>query len=139
MVNKIEKFWKESDGSATVELVIWAPLLLGFMVSAIDLAMIFYTQQKMYDSAYNSARAVALGRVTIEDAQSALGAVHGDGDDGEGAAAEVSRTEDGYIVAQVSVPIGEIAIFADKFISGTHLVAEAKLWSEEQPAAGSGS
>ncbi len=63
-------FFKCNQASATVEFVLWVPLLLFFMLAAVDLTLVMHRYQMLYNEAYNTSRSVAVGAVTSSEAAS---------------------------------------------------------------------
>lgn len=63
------RFWKQEDGNATVEFVLWLPLIMGIVVGAFDLNIVLMTQNNMYNVARDTARRVSIGELTAAQAQ----------------------------------------------------------------------
>jgi len=58
------KFRKDEGGTATVEFVLWLPLIAGIIVGAFDLNIMLMTQSNMYTVARDTARRVSTGEFT---------------------------------------------------------------------------
>ncbi len=64
-----DRFWKNEEGNATVEFVLWLPLIMGVVVGAFDLNIMLMTQNNMYNVARDTARRVSIGELTPTEAQ----------------------------------------------------------------------
>jgi len=60
----LSKFRKDEGGTATVEFVLWLPLIAGIIVGAFDLNIMLMTQSNMYTVARDTARRVSTGELT---------------------------------------------------------------------------
>jgi len=61
MLRLLKYFRANQDGNASVEFVIWLPLIMGVVVGTFDLNMVLLTQSRMWDVARDTARQVAIG------------------------------------------------------------------------------
>ncbi len=60
----LKRFLRRDDGNATVEFVLWLPLIAGVIVGAFDLNIVLMTQSNMYDVARDTARRVVTGELS---------------------------------------------------------------------------
>jgi len=65
----LRRFSRNDDGNATVEFVLWLPLIMGILVGAFDLNVIMATQSNMWDVARDTARRVSTGELNSTTAQ----------------------------------------------------------------------
>ena len=70
MKRLLKRFSRNDDGNATVEFVLWLPLIMGILVGAFDLNVIMATQSSMWDIARDTARRVSTGELNATTAQS---------------------------------------------------------------------
>ncbi|MFQ5438194.1 MAG: TadE/TadG family type IV pilus assembly protein [Paracoccaceae bacterium] len=69
MKKLLRKFLRDDDGNATVEFVLWLPLIAGVIVGAFDLNIVLMTQSNMWSVARDTARRVAIGDLTASEGQ----------------------------------------------------------------------
>lgn len=62
--NSIRRFLCRSDGTATVETVLWFPLFIAVFGLMLDVAMIFHGQAKVLRVAQEGNREYSIGRLT---------------------------------------------------------------------------
>lgn len=65
----LSRFRKDQNGSATVEFVIWLPLIASLIVGAFDLNVVLLTQSNMWNVARDAARRVAIGDMDSDAAE----------------------------------------------------------------------
>lgn len=66
-------FCRKEDGAATVEFVIWLPVMVFLLGLVADTAMIFGEQARVLRVVQDANRAMSIGRVrTVEDTQSMI-------------------------------------------------------------------
>ncbi len=65
----LSKFRKNEQGNATVEFVLWLPLIMGVIVGAFDLNIVLMTQSSMWNVARDTARRVSTGELDASTAQ----------------------------------------------------------------------
>jgi Flp pilus assembly pilin Flp len=63
------KFLKDQEGNATVEFVLWLPLIAGIIVGAFDLNIVLMTQSNMWSVARDVARRVSTGEMSAATGQ----------------------------------------------------------------------
>jgi Flp pilus assembly protein TadG len=61
LLKLLRLFRKNEDGNASVEFVIWLPIIMGVVVGTFDLNMVLLTQSQMWDVARDVARQVSIG------------------------------------------------------------------------------
>lgn len=69
------KFARDESGSATVELVIWLPVLIGLTLLVLELTMFLFQSNYYHDVSRDHTRHVAVGIWTEEEAKSNLLAI----------------------------------------------------------------
>ncbi len=65
----LRRFAKNDEGNATVEFVLWLPLIMGIIVGAFDLNIVLMTQSNMWTVARDTARRVAIGELDASTGQ----------------------------------------------------------------------
>lgn len=65
----LSRFAKKEDGNATVEFVLWLPLIAGIIVGALDLNMISLTQSNMWTVARDTVRRISTGELNASTGQ----------------------------------------------------------------------
>ena len=66
-----DRFLRESDGTITVEAVLWVPIYLMFFAFIVDVSNIFHGQAKAMRMAYDGNREASLGVLNDADATQA--------------------------------------------------------------------
>lgn len=66
------KFARDESGSATVELVIWLPLLIAIILLVFELTMFLFQSNHAHDVSRNVTRQVAVGFWTEEQAETEI-------------------------------------------------------------------
>lgn len=62
------RFLKDEDGSVTVEMAIWSPMLISAIVLILDFAYMMVVNADMWHAARNTARALSIHRITPSEA-----------------------------------------------------------------------
>lgn len=63
-----KRFLRESDGTITVEAVLWVPIYLVFFALIVDVSQVFHGQAKAMRMAYDANRQASLGTLADADA-----------------------------------------------------------------------
>ena len=63
MTNLIKRFARDESGSATVEFVLWLPMLLVAFGLTVDVSMIFHSQSQVLRIVQDANRSASLGRL----------------------------------------------------------------------------
>lgn len=71
MTPSLKNFLRRSDGTATVETVLWFPLFIAVFGLMLDVAMIFHGQAKVLRVVQEGNREYSIGRLTNEAAAKA--------------------------------------------------------------------
>ena len=75
-----KNFRRDEDGAATVEYVLWLPILVILIILPVDVALTMQAHARMYDAARYAARSVAVGQSTAVAAETdALSTLQGAG------------------------------------------------------------
>lgn len=69
MKRLLSKFLRNDHGNATVEFVLWLPLITGIIVGAFDLNVVLMTQSNMWTVARDTARRVSTGELDATTGQ----------------------------------------------------------------------
>lgn len=128
--SRFADFLRESDGSATIEFVLWLPLLTGIIALSADTALFFAMKAQVVRIVQDANRAASIGRLdgvdaTVEFIEDQLGGY------AEVADIEVELLDgDSLISTTVSIPTEEItatellvALSVDTMtVNGQHLL-----------------
>ena len=69
MKRLLSRFRRDENGNATVEFVLWLPLIAGIIVGTFDLNIVLMTQSNMWQVARDTARRVSTGELTAASGQ----------------------------------------------------------------------
>lgn len=70
------RFLRDDKGSATIEFILWVPVIVALLVLVIDATTIFITHAEMWNVARDTARRMAKGDLTEAEAEAyAAGAI----------------------------------------------------------------
>ena len=67
-LRSLRKFWRQSNGTATVETVLWFPLFIAIFGLMLDVAMIFHGRAKILEVVQDGNRELSIGRLANSDA-----------------------------------------------------------------------
>lgn len=59
----LERFFRNESGSATVEFVLWMPMIFAVFILAADVSMIFYSQTEVLRITQDANRNASIGRL----------------------------------------------------------------------------
>ncbi len=68
---------REESGSISVEFVLWTPMIMALLLLVADASAAFLAQGAMWHAGGDISRAIATGRVSIEDATAFVGQTAG--------------------------------------------------------------
>lgn len=63
------RFREEEDGNATIEFVIWFPLMVFLLVFSVQTSMVFFNMNRAWDVARDITRKVAVGELSYSEAE----------------------------------------------------------------------
>lgn len=111
MVRALVQLVKDDRGTMTIEFVLWIPIIVGLLVTAIDATTLYVAHTEMWNVARDTARRMVTGRVlTAAEAEAyARGAMNM-----RSAPYAVEAKYDENNVAEVTIAIG----FSDISIAG---------------------
>lgn len=70
MTRRLRAFLCEDQGAVTIEFVLWVPIVLGLLITAIDATTLYVTHTEMWNVARDTARRMVTGKIrTLEDAE----------------------------------------------------------------------
>jgi len=69
MTKFLRWFLKNDEGNATIEFVLWLPLIMGVLVGAFDLNTVLTAQSNMWNVARDTARRVSTGELDANTGQ----------------------------------------------------------------------
>ena len=122
---RLGRFFRRDDGSATVENVLWLPMLFYVLGLGVDASLLMQTQSNFFVAARDASRQVALGQRTEEEVTAMLQTQFAHV---EALTIDVSQAN-GFVTATISVPFGSIAMFPSPLGNGT-LAADVSMWVE---------
>ena len=122
----VKNFHRSEGGSATVEHILWIPLLGGFVMLATDATLLMHQQTYLYELSRDAARMVSVGEKTIEEAEIATKArLAGNSD----YVVSVSISDE-YVVSKVTVPFNKVVLFNGPFVGSAKLEGGVTMWME---------
>ncbi|HUF86838.1 MAG TPA: TadE/TadG family type IV pilus assembly protein [Thermohalobaculum sp.] len=62
----LDRFRRDETGSATIEFVLWIPIIVGLLVIVIDVATLYITHSEMWNVARDTARRMVTGNLLTE-------------------------------------------------------------------------
>lgn len=99
---------RDARGGATIEFVLWLPVLAGFLMVVADLSMLLAGSASMENAARDTARALARGLVTQEGAEAHLRGLLPVGDPASYSVVVATNPE---VTVDVTVPVASLAVF----------------------------
>lgn len=130
ITNAIGRFFRDKSGSATVENVLWFPILFAVLGLTVDATLLMQRQSSFFIAARDASRQVALGQRTEDQVAAALEAQF-EGIEG----LEVVVTENnGFVNSRISAPFNSFTLFASPLAVGT-LSANVAMWIENEESA----
>lgn len=125
----IKKFWRNEDGSATIEAVLWLPLFVVFFVMVADVSFVFHRQAQMLRVVQDANRAFSVGRLSDEDAtESFITTALLEVSDSAVATTSIGS---GIITSTLRVPVGDlVAVGFFAFLSGYDIEVESQHFLE---------
>lgn len=67
-MSSLNRFFTDEKGAFTIEFVLWVPIILVLLAIVIDATTIYVVHTEMWNVARDTARRVAMGKITSEDA-----------------------------------------------------------------------
>lgn len=64
---KVGRFQKSEDGSASIESLFWIPLFVFFLVLVLDVSFIFFGKARVLQSVQDGNRALSIGVLSTEE------------------------------------------------------------------------
>ncbi|GAA3875200.1 TadE family protein [Celeribacter arenosi] len=122
----VRTFFKGDDGSATIEHVLWIPVLGGLVMLSTDATLLLHEQTYLYELSRDAARMVSVGQKTVEEAKIATETRLGSG---AGYEVNVVINEE-YVVASIDVPFEDIILFNGPFVGNAKLNGGVTMWIE---------
>ncbi|MEL6266700.1 MAG: hypothetical protein AAFR52_13805 [Pseudomonadota bacterium] len=62
MIQSLRRFAKDDGGTATIEILLWVPLMAELMLITVDVSQAYARHGEMWSAAYDATRQVANGR-----------------------------------------------------------------------------
>jgi len=122
---KFLPFVRDENGSTTIEIVLWTPIVLGFLGLITDATVAMNAQQDFYGIARDASRMVATGQRTADEAVGYIQERLGNADD---LVADVSIA-DNFVTSSITAPAGSYTTVSSAFVGGD-LNAEVTMWIE---------
>ncbi len=126
---KAKRFFRDEQGTATVETVLWFPFYIAMFTLVVDASMIFHNQTFVTRVIQDGNRAFSVGRLSgTDETQSFIRERLAGISEG---ADVVTRLDSGIISTTVSVPVGDLdAIGWFAGLTGFDLVMSAEHYQE---------
>ena len=125
MKQRLNAFRFGTDGSVTVEYVLWLPVMFLLTMLTTDATMLMHEQTNLMAAARDASREVATGKVSTTQAEERLLARLGNGRNYK---ASVSASGH-YVTSTVSVPFSDVVFFGGTFTKG-NLAGQATMYVE---------
>ena len=104
----LRRFWRDEDGGATIEFVLWVPVMMALLLGAFQGALLLTAQGHYGSLARDTARLVARHSITAEEAQAQLEASWSRG----GAAPQAQvQVQDGMVRVRITQEASNIVSF----------------------------
>lgn len=132
--NRMSAFARGESGSATIEHVLWLPVMAGFMMLTTDATILMNHQGHLYEVARDGARMVSVGEKTPQEAAAMVRSHLKDGDN----YTIDLRVEGEYVVSEVSIPFRKVALFSRSISGDAKLSGGVVMWVEGAAQAGGG-
>lgn len=105
--SKMSEFLRDSEGSATIEFLLWMPILTFIICLSADTALFFGYKATVLRIIGDANRAASIGRLTTEAATESF-VTERLGSYGDVATVTVVMDDDGLVVTTVSIPTSEV-------------------------------
>lgn len=66
IVRRLRRFRRRQDGTATIETLLWLPVMLAFVALAADASFVFFGQNQAYRIVQDANRSLSVGRFQTE-------------------------------------------------------------------------
>ncbi len=66
IVKRLRRFRRQDEGTATIETLLWLPVMLAFVALAADAAFVFFGQNQAYRIVQDANRSLSVGRFQTE-------------------------------------------------------------------------
>ena len=66
MVRRLVPMLRDDRGTMTIEFVLWVPIIMGLLVTAIDATTLYVTHTEMWNVARDTARRMVTGKFSTE-------------------------------------------------------------------------
>lgn len=125
IVRRIRNFCENTNGTVTVEFVLWIPLVVGALMLVTDATLLMSQKSRLYDVVRDASRQVSLGKRTPHAAESAIRSRLGS--DASNAAV---HSTNGYVTSTASIPFADAMVFSGYFAGDARLTASVSMWIE---------
>jgi Flp pilus assembly protein TadG len=100
-------FSRDEEGAATIEAVLWLPVLFYMVALSVDVTMVFHGYSRVIRVVEDVNRGISIGRIkTIDEGKAKIAANLSNYDNVESTIAIV----DGVVVTNVSVPVTSLVV-----------------------------
>lgn len=125
MVSAFVQFTRDDRAAATIEFVLWVPIILGLLVTAIDATTLYLTHTEMWNVARDTARRMVTGKILTEDDAKAYAASAPSLRDYP-YSVEATYDEDGVVEVWIGIAFSDLSIIgygSPLVIFGTNVIA----------------
>lgn len=125
-----DRFRKDTNGSVTIEYVMWVPIMAAGIGLSMDASMLMHKQANLFVLARDSARIVALGRGTDEEVEASMTARLGS------AYTVDVNTVGSFVTSTVSIKFKDIMMFGGQFTGTNTLSGQVSMFIEAEDGSG---
>ncbi|MGJ8610133.1 MAG: TadE/TadG family type IV pilus assembly protein [Octadecabacter sp.] len=124
MMRKFKDWRAQTEGSSTIELLFWLPMMVTLVAVTTDATMLMNQNQNMYYLARDVSRQVAVGATSIDDAGAGIESWRA-----ETGSTVVVEENDGFVTTTIFTPFSSISNITGIFLEGD-MKASAVMWIE---------
>lgn len=127
--HNVTAFLKNENGSATVEAVIWLPMLLFVFMMIVNVAFVFNGKGQVFQAVQDANRAFSVGR--LASAQATQTAIKAAIKNLSSHATVTTTLTDGIITSNVLIPVSDLtAVGQFDFLTGYNVQVRAQHFME---------
>lgn len=129
---RLHAFRKDNDGSATVEALLWVPVIGYFMIMIADVSFVFYGKAQALRILQDANRAYSVGSITSEAATEArITSVYSSMFSGKTPDSVKTDVVDGIIISTIKVPAtNHVSIGSIPFITNVVVTVTSQHYEE---------
>ena len=129
MQGRLREFARNDRAAMTIEFVLWVPIILGLLVTAVDATTLYVTQTEMWNVARDTARRMVTGKILTEaDAEAYAASAPSLRD--YPYSVDASYDKDGVVMVMIGISFNDLSIIgygSPLVIFGTNVVARVTM------------